>query len=63
MRDEVLPCAPDVWYAPGSVKVGYEISFNCHFYKPQPLCSPEEIRAVILALEQEAEGLLAKITG
>ena len=58
---EVLPYAPDAWYAPDSVKVGYEISFTRHFYKPQPLRSLEEIRADILALEQETEGLLAEL--
>ena len=58
---EVLPYAPDAWYAPNSVKVGYEISFTRHFYKPQPLRSLEEIRADILALELETEGLLAEI--
>ena len=34
---EVLPYAPDAWYDTPSVKVGYEISFTRHFYKPQPL--------------------------
>lgn len=29
-----------------------------HFYKPQPLPTLEEIAADILAVEQEAEGLL-----
>ena len=61
LRREVLPYAPDAWYAPSSVKVGYEISFTRHFYKPQPLRPLEEIRADILALEQETEGLLADI--
>ena len=61
LRREVLPYAPDAWYAPGSVKVGYEISFSRHFYKPQPLRPLEEIRADILALERETEGLLAEI--
>jgi len=28
LRREVLPYAADAWYRPGSVKVGYEISFN-----------------------------------
>ena len=36
LRREVLPYAPDAWYAPDSVKIGYEISFTRHFYKPQP---------------------------
>ena len=61
IRREVLPYAEDVWYAPASVKVGYEISFNRHFYKPQPMRPLEEIRANILALEQESEGLLAEL--
>ena len=63
LRREVLPYTPDAWYVPDSVKVGYEISFTRHFYKPQPLRSLEEIRADILALEQETEGLLAEIVG
>ena len=43
--------------------IGYEISFNRYFYKPQPLRTLEEIRADILALERETEGLLAEIIG
>ena len=46
-----------------SVKIGYEISFTRYFYKPQPLRTLEEIRADILALETETEGLLAEIIG
>ena len=61
LREEVLPFAPDTWYVPSNVKVGYEISFNRHFYKPQPMRSLEEIRADILALERESEGLLSEI--
>ncbi len=60
---EVLPHAPDAWYDPGSVKCGYEISFTRYFYKPQPLRTLEEIRADILALERETEGLLGEILG
>ena len=63
IRREVLPYAPDAWYVPDNVKVGYEISFTRHFYKPQLLRPLEEIRADILALEQETEGLLAEIVG
>ena len=58
LRREVLPYAPDAWYRPGSVKIGYEISFNRHFYKPPPMRTLAEIRADIVALEREAEGLL-----
>ena len=63
LRHEVLPYAPDAWYVPSSVKVGYEISFTRHFYKPQPMRPLEEIRADIMALERETEGLLADIVG
>ena len=59
----MLPYAPDAWYVPGSVKIGYEISFTRYFYKPKALRPLEEIRADILALERETEGLLAEIVG
>ena len=61
LQKEVLPYAPDAWYNPEAVRVGYEINFNRHFYKPQPMRSLEEIRADILALERETEGLVAEI--
>jgi type I restriction enzyme M protein len=63
LRREVLPHAPDAWYDPGTVKVGYEISFTRYFYKPQPLRSLDEIKADIRALERETDGLLAEILG
>ena len=63
LRREVLPYAPDAWYQPDTVKVGYEISFTRYFYKPQPMRTLEEIRADILALEKETEGLLDEIMG
>ena len=63
LRREVLPYAADAWYQPNSVKIGYEISFTRYFYKPQPMRTLEEIRADILALERETEGLLVEIVG
>ena len=63
LRREVLPHAADAWYDPESVKTGYEISFTRYCYKPQPLRTLEEIRADILALEKETEGLLGEIVG
>jgi type I restriction enzyme M protein len=60
---EVLPHAADAWFDPASVRIGYEISFTRYFYKPQPLRALEEIRADILALEKETEGLLGEIVG
>jgi type I restriction enzyme M protein len=62
-RREVLPHAKDAWYVPDSVKTGYEISFTRYFYKPRPLRTLEEIRADILALEKETDGLLGEIIG
>ena len=58
IRREVLPYTPDAWIKADSAKIGYEISFTRHFYRPQPLRSLEEISADILAIEKEAEGLL-----
>ena len=46
-----------------TVKVGYEISFNRYFYKPEPMRTLEEIRADILMVERETEGLLHEIMG
>lgn len=63
LRREVLPYAPDAWYDPMSVKVGYEINFNRFFYKPKALRTLEEIRADLLAVEKEAEGWLEEIFG
>ena len=63
LEREVLPHAADAWYLADKVKIGYEISFTRYFYKPQPMRSLEEIRADILALEQETEGLLGEIVG
>jgi type I restriction enzyme M protein len=63
IRREVLPHVPDAWVAEASTKIGYEVSFTRYFHKPQPLRSLEEIRADILALERETEGLLSEIVG
>jgi type I restriction enzyme M protein len=63
LEREVLPHAADSWYRAESVKIGYEVSFTRYFYKPKPMRSLEEIRADILALEKETEGLLQEIVG
>ncbi len=62
--DEAAP------YAFGARAAGFHIlrkaarrSFTRYFYKPQPLRTLEEIRAEILALEKETEGLLSEIIG
>ena len=58
---EVLPHVPDAWMDRSKDKVGYEISFTKYFYEYQPLRSLDEIKADILALEAETEGLLGEI--
>ena len=58
---EVLPYTPDAWVKEGATKIGYEVSFTRHFYKPQPLRTLDEIRADILAEEEAAEGLLGEL--
>jgi type I restriction enzyme M protein len=63
LRREVLPHVADAWYDAASVRTGYEISFTRHFYRPKSLRTLEEIRADILALEKETEGLLVEIIG
>jgi len=63
IRREVLPYTPDAWIVEADTKIGYEISFTRHFYKPPQLRTLTEISADILALEQESEGLLSEITG
>jgi type I restriction enzyme M protein len=60
-RREVLPHVPDSWINPGSIKIGYEISFTRYFYQPKPLRTLAEIRTDILALEKESEGLLDQL--
>ena len=63
IRSEVLPYTPDAWIKEDATKIGYEVSFTRYFYKPQPLRTLEDIRADILAIEKEAEGLLDDILG
>jgi len=58
IQREVLPYTLDAWINPEATKVGYEVSFTRHFYKPKPLRSLAEIAADIRAIEAEAEGLL-----
>ena len=60
-RREVLPHVPDAWMDRAKDKVGYEISFTRYFYKHQMLRSLEEIKADILNLQSETEGLLREI--
>jgi type I restriction enzyme M protein len=58
---EVLPHVPEAWINLDATKIGYEISFNKYFYQHKPLRSIEEVRADIIALEKESDGLIAEI--
>ena len=60
---EVLPHASDAWIDEDKMSIGYEISFTRYFYKPQPLRPLDAIRADIVALERETDGLMADIIG
>ncbi len=55
---EVLPHAGDAWIDRDKTKVGYEISFARHFYKPKPPRPLAEIKAEIDALERQTQVLL-----
>lgn len=58
IRREVLPYTTDAWIKADATRIGYEVSFTRHFYRPQPLRTLAQISADILANEREAEGLL-----
>ena len=60
---EVLPYAPDAWYRPDTIKIGYEISFNRHFYKPTPLRELKDIQSDILILESETQAQMTQLFG
>ena len=61
MKREVLPHVPNAWIDKKKTKVGYEINFTKYFYEYKPLRSLEEIRADILALENETDGLIKSV--
>lgn len=58
---EVLPHVPDAWLDDSKTKIGYEISFTRYFYEYKPLRSLADIRADILALEAETEGMIHEV--
>jgi type I restriction enzyme M protein len=61
IKKEVLPYAPNAWVDESKTKIGYEISFTKHFYKPVQLRELSEIVADIRELEKETEGLLEEV--
>lgn len=61
LEREVLPHVPDAWVNEKKTNIGYEINFTKYFYKYKPLRSLEEIRADILALEENAKELIKQV--
>lgn len=61
MQKEVLPYAPDVYYEPEKVIVGYELSFTKYFYKPVELRPIVDITTDIESIESRLKGVLADI--
>jgi len=57
-KREVLPHVPDAWIDHDKTKVGYEISFNRHFYVFQPPRSLEEIDADLMAVTERIQSML-----
>lgn len=60
-KREVLPHVSDAWIDHSKTKAGYEINFTRYFYKYKPLRSLDEIKADILRLEQETDGMIRNI--
>jgi len=61
MKREVLPHVPDAWVDEKKTKIGYEINFTKYFYQYKPLRSLAEIKADILAIEEETDGLIKTV--
>jgi type I restriction enzyme M protein len=61
-KREVLPHVPDAWMDRSKDKVGYEINFNCHFYKYTSHRSLSEIDADLKIAEEEILHLLREVT-
>ena len=61
LKREVLPHVADAWIDESKTNVGYEINFTKYFYEYKPLRSLSEIRADILALEEQTDGMLKNV--
>jgi type I restriction enzyme M protein len=61
MEKEVLPHVRDAWVDHSKTNIGYEINFTKYFYQYKPLRSLEDIRADIMVIEQETDGLLKEV--
>ena len=60
---EVRPHLPDAWMDREKDKVGYEISFNRHFYRHTPPRPLAEIDADLKAAEEQIVRLLREVMG
>ena len=58
---EVRPHVQDAWIDESKTVKGYEISFTRYFYRYKPLRPLADIRADILALEEETEGMIEEV--
>ena len=58
---EVLPHVPDARIDESKTVKGYEINITKYFYKYKPLRPLADIRADILAIEQETEGMMREV--
>ena len=61
IQKEVLPYAPDAYYVPEDVVVGYELSFTKYFYKPVELRSIADIITDINGIEGRLKGVFKDI--
>ncbi len=61
LEREVLPHVPDAWVDEKKTNIGYEINFTKYFYQFKPLRPLAEIKAEILALEEETDGLIKTV--
>ena len=60
-KQEVLPHVHDAWIDESKTVKGYEINITKYFYKYKPLRSLSEIRAEILELELQTQGLMNEV--
>lgn len=60
---EVKPHLEEAWMDLDKTKIGYEISFNKHFYHHKPLRDIQEVTKEIMELELENEGLIMELLG
>ena len=63
VKREVTPHRPDAWIDIDKIKLGCEVSFNKHFFRPKKLRSVEDIARDILLAEKASDGMIAQILG